>query len=34
MMFRFIGVAFLGGLGVIFLTAVFNVFVGKKMMQY
>jgi anaerobic C4-dicarboxylate transporter len=33
-MFKFIGVAFLGGLGVIILTAVFNIFVGKKMMKY
>ncbi|CAD8103784.1 unnamed protein product [Paramecium sonneborni] len=34
MMFEFIGVAFLGGLGVIFLTAIFNIFVGKKIRQY
>ncbi|CAD8155775.1 unnamed protein product [Paramecium pentaurelia] len=34
MMFKFIGVAFLGGLGVILLTAIFNIFVGKKMMEY
>ena len=34
MMFEFIGVAFLGGLGVIFLTAIFNIFVGQKIMGY
>jgi hypothetical protein len=34
MMFEFIGVSFLGGLGVILLTAVFNIYVGKKIMQY
>lgn len=34
MMFAFIGVSFLGGVGVIILTAVFNIFVGKKMIEY
>ncbi|KAM3141562.1 hypothetical protein pb186bvf_006426 [Paramecium bursaria] len=34
MMFSFIGVSFLGGTGVIILTALFNIYVGKKMIQY
>lgn len=34
MMFKFIGVAFLGGLGVILLTAIFNIVLGKKLMEY
>ena len=34
LMFSFIGVSFLGGTGVIILTALFNIYVGKKMIQY
>ncbi|CAD8112763.1 unnamed protein product [Paramecium primaurelia] len=34
MMFKFIGIAFLGGLGVIILTAIFNIYVGKIIMDY
>lgn len=34
MMFSFIGVSFLGGLGVVFLMILFNIYIGKILNKY